>query len=369
MRIDYIDGLRGFLALGVVVIHYDAIFFGNLPEDYFNSVFMVCGFFVLSGFVLSYRFWQNREISPLTSATLRRYARLTVLPLVSILISYVLLKNDWIFNREIAASTTSWEHLPLYYNFSANFIDALYEGLWGMYFSYNAVTSYNLVLWTMSYELKGSILSLAFLALLGNIKNRGRVYIIFIILTIQTLYLNFVFGIMLSDLVYSKEGKNLCLHLREKKLLSWITLIIAIYLSFFALHYETNFYYHNINFEILGKLGIATHPFYHTLSAIMFIYLVVQTDLLKKIFSCKFFTKVGEYSFSLYVIHIAVVFSLGGAVFLKLIHSGVSLHLSQFCGVMTGLIVTVPVTILMYKWVELPSTKFGKHLENFLSDR
>ena len=82
MRIEFIDGLRGFTALGVVYIHYSAFFYPTLLLGVYNATTLVNIFFVISGFVLSYRFWQNKKLELLTGAALKRYVRLTVMPLM-----------------------------------------------------------------------------------------------------------------------------------------------------------------------------------------------------------------------------------------------------------------------------------------------
>ena len=350
MRIDYIDGLRGVFALLVVSIHYSAFFYSTLPEGFYNSCGMVCGFFILSGFVLSYRFWQNRDAKILTSAAIRRYIRLTAAPLVSILFAYLLLKFNLIFLHEVCTITYHSDFMESYYNFAPSLKAALKESFWGMYFSYDQVQSYNPVLWTMSWELKGSFLSFAFLALFGKIKNRLPLYIIFIVLTFKTLYLAFVFGIMFADMLYSAEGKKYHELLKKQKFLSWILLFIGLFLSYYALNFTP--VYDNLNFRFFEKHQMNVEEFYHVISATLVTYAVIQLNILHKVLEWKFFTLVGKYSFSLYLIHAQILLSVGGIVFLKFFNSGYGMSLSVFAGIFEGLLATIPATYLLHNFIE-----------------
>ena len=96
MRIDYIDGIRGFLAFMIVCIHHMVTFFMFVPFGVTQSASVVCGFFLISGFVLSYRFWQNKKSEPLTVAAIRRYVRLTGPAFIAIMVQYLLMKYNTI---------------------------------------------------------------------------------------------------------------------------------------------------------------------------------------------------------------------------------------------------------------------------------
>lgn len=69
---------------------------------------------------------------------------------------------------EVAAIAESSKILSYYFQLTPNFFDMLYESFFGMYFSYSTPTSYNPVLCTMQWELKGSLLTAAFLAIFGK---------------------------------------------------------------------------------------------------------------------------------------------------------------------------------------------------------
>ena len=368
MRIDFIDGLRGFFALGVVYFHYSALFYPTTPWGFYNSASIVCGFFVISGFVLSYRFWQNRETKFLTSAALRRYVRLTPAPLVAILLACLFLKLDLLVRTDQTV-VLLFHHINEYTQ-TPSFFDAIKEGLWGMYFAFDKATSYDGVLWTMEYELKGSLMSLACLALLGNVKKRFLLYVVFLLLTFDSLYLNFVLGIMLSDLMYSDEGKKYFEMLKSKNILSWMLFLVGSFLSYYALDI-CSFYawnenlnlYEKINFEIFKTLNVDVEVFYHSIGIFMLIYSVIQLNFLQKIFNAKFFTTLGQYSYSIYLVHLPIATSFGGIVFFKCFQAGYSLGVSIFFASICGILITGIATFFLHNYVDIPAGKLAKRFE------
>ena len=337
-------------------------FFMFVPFGVTQGVSFVCGFFLISGFVLSYRFWQNKESSRLTVAAMRRYVRLTGPALASILIFYILLKNNLIFNREICEFTEHMKYVPMAFNLIPNFGNALYEGLWGMYFSYDLFSSYNFVLWTMEYEFKGSIMALAFLALFGKVKNRAWIYIFFFAVTFKTFYVNFLFGIIAADFIYSEEGKKYFAKLQGKNFLSVFFLIAGCFFSYYSSD-ATLEIYHKMNFEFFGKFGIDSDMFYHALGAIFFVYSVMLSNFLKKFFSLKIFTTLGKYSYSLYLFHCSTLFSVGGIIFLKLHQAGADLKICILAGSLSAMLATVPIIIFSHHFFDIPSGKFSKYLQ------
>ena len=364
MRIDFIDGLRGLSALGVVYVHYCTLFNPFIPMGFYNHAAIVCEFFVISGFVLSYRFWKNQDSEQLTSSSLRRYVRLTSAPLVSILISYLLMKFSLYRHVEIFNLTGSTEMTQAFFNFEPKLYDALYESLWGMYFSYHQPESYSPVLWTMQWELKGSLLTAAFLALFGKVRRRWILYLILLIISIDTLYPTFIFGVMFSDLLYSKEGRQLHESLKKQKFLAISLFCIGAFLSIYASDFPTDIY-KNLEFEFLRQNGINSDVFYHMVSAVMIMYAVIHLNILKKTLSWKVLTKIGEYSFSLYLIHIQVVCSVGAFVFLEIYNRGYDMTTCILFGSLSAILVTIPAAILLHRYVDMPAAKLAKRVQKF----
>lgn len=151
-RLAFLEGLRGVAAL-IVLIHH--LFLAFWPTTYFGThetahhkldiwlykysalvgflhtgTFSVALFFVLSGYVLTFRYSSAKDTELIESLAIKRYFRLAIPALGSILIAYFLMKLGLMYNQE-AVSLTQSVWLGWFYNFSPTFFGALYEGFVG----------------------------------------------------------------------------------------------------------------------------------------------------------------------------------------------------------------------------------------------
>ncbi|MFM8573576.1 MAG: acyltransferase family protein, partial [Pirellula sp.] len=221
-----LEGLRGVASVMVLFAHLKNAFFPDLfkmVEDRFGAQatiflsgfidgnFGVWLFWVMSAFVLSARFHATQSVEDaskaLTSATIRRYPRLALPVLASVMFAWLLLVSGLMNNQRLANDLGqpkgSW--LDSFYGFNPSIIGALRCGLWDSFVDYTPESSYNRNLWTMEIEFLGSLFLFAFLALIGKHPSRLVFYAItFVVLNrIQMNVINsFLFGIILSD-VYS----------------------------------------------------------------------------------------------------------------------------------------------------------------------
>src|SRR5207302_5189864 len=119
-------------------------------------------FFVLSGIVLSQGYLRSNGAVDLGAACVRRYFRLAVPSLVSVLVGCALWKAGWMANAA-AADTLAGEGLPTKWLTRFGPPDptwkaAVEEATWDIFFGRSGTPSetlYNSVLWTMRVEFYG----------------------------------------------------------------------------------------------------------------------------------------------------------------------------------------------------------------------
>ncbi|MEW6468333.1 MAG: acyltransferase family protein, partial [Bacteroidota bacterium] len=191
-KIQYLEGLRGIAAFMVLSHHFMLAFYpgaydgnpdrahlGSWERYYYSSPinvltngnFCVTVFFVLSGFVLSRKYWQSNNFSVIMSAAKRRFFRLFIPVAFTLIISFILLRFSLYKHVEVSAISHSEWWLgtlwPAQGSLFGVFLEHVAYGV--MFLGYH---DYDTSMWTMSIELFGSFLVFGLLAVTHPIKRK-----------------------------------------------------------------------------------------------------------------------------------------------------------------------------------------------------
>jgi len=203
-RCVFLDGLRGWGALAVVLWHCFIEVFPVSPESArflsyippFNGVIAVDLFFVISGFSLSIAYVRRRDPAGLARMAASRYPRLALPILAACALVYAAMVTGLIpppgsRPAPLNAGLTFAPSLPHLLRFS----------LFDVFFRFSAKQAYIIPLWTMRIELAGSALVFALLSVIG--RNRYRVWLygaLFAGLALwESPYCLFVAGLMIAE--------------------------------------------------------------------------------------------------------------------------------------------------------------------------
>ncbi|ANY72586.1 acyltransferase [Paenibacillus ihbetae] len=327
-KIVYLDGLRGLAAFVVVIAHFVQVFMPSVIEGreeirhfafeevlaetplnlLFNGNFSVCLFFALSGYVLSWRYFRSGDRTILYSAAIRRYFRLAGPAFASVVIAYACMIAGWGMFDDVRGLTGS--SMPDPFAADASVLTMVKEGLFHTFFTYGA--QYNPVLWTMTYELFGSLFIFAFLLLCGKRRIRFVLYAALVCWLLDSYYLAFVIGVLLSDLQHS--GKDRLARVRRP----WINAVLLVAGLFFGsypyIHPAGTLYavllWKTSNFDFF--------VFYHVIGAGLVLTAVLNSSRLQALLGSKWCAYLGKISFSLYLVHFTILCTFGCFLFLQL---------------------------------------------------
>lgn len=175
MREKYLDGLRGWAAVAVVLHHLGLVLWPKWAPGFqlpfSDGSFAVFIFFVLSGYVLSIGFFRTQDSRVVVDLALRRYLRLTIPILGVSMLALILMKLGLLWNLPAAKAAGSEDWLGVFYGFAPSAEGAFNFAAWRVYIDANSATSYNSSLWTMPIEMGGSIMVFAFLLILGHVRS------------------------------------------------------------------------------------------------------------------------------------------------------------------------------------------------------
>ncbi|TVY84719.1 hypothetical protein LSUE1_G003028 [Lachnellula suecica] len=369
-KTSYLDGLRGVAALFVVFHHYAITFTAISQEGYHDETspethewllllpfvrvihsgkFMVSIFFVISGYVLSYRGLKlAREgkgvelLESLGSSVFRRWLRLHLPVIASTFLAFLLARGD-----AFTGLNEGWSHeviqkrepLPVH-------MDSFGEQFWDWYYNtvalcdpmrYGAAFSstYNINnLWTIPVEWMGSMVVFVTVLGIANMRTWVKVAILVGLVswcenTTRWEPATFLCGALLAELslvrsaylelstlpvsdekTFRVNRSPGLLHIAPK--IGWaLVFLFGIYLG----SHPQNFAEHTPGYRALiamipSQWTLNYEWFYPPVGAMILVLALENAPFLQRIFTTSIAQYLGHISFSLYMLHGPILFSL-----------------------------------------------------------
>lgn len=327
---NYLNGLRGWLALIVINEHFLKILapLATLDEALkpsnssaihslvfppfnlmSNGAWAVAFFFVLSGFVISASYFKvSGDERNILSKVFARYLRLAIPIFFSLLIIYI-------FNLLVRIDIN--EMMIFYqFNFKINDIDlssiwvVIEKGFFGAIFQgdYNS----NPALWTMGYEFIGSVILFFIMAFFNQVKSfkyyfplRILTYLFLIYLFKSSLLLGFILGMLAADLYNKKEVFNYLSLM--KKVWSVPILVAGLFMVGYMIQSPSNSLYSHVITNLDLEFLILSEYIINIWGSFLLLIFLLFNKYSQRILSKPFSLFLGRHSFSIYITHFPVI--------------------------------------------------------------
>jgi peptidoglycan/LPS O-acetylase OafA/YrhL len=354
-RLYFLDGIRGWAALIVVMNHLTQIlfykaspFFENIYIKFFSDgQLAVMIFFLISGFSLSYGYFSKPTSLNLRKMVIQRYPRLVIPAITAGLLSYLILYFDLYRNKVVATLLGGDKKSYDWFNVKPFFADFLSSVGFNSFFIIGTVSPYDPILWTMSYEFIGSLFIFGIIALF-KINKRIIIYplLVYVFMIINPLINAMIFGIILCDIYISND----------KIFIGKLFTFISLALLFFTYSSLISFYNENLLSIIVLKIALS----------IFIIYLILYSKFLKEFFSNRFSKWLGSISFSMYLVHLLVLGSFSSWLFLLLASNNFNLDISAYITILLSILV-VFITSVLFSPIDTYAIKIARKFSHWLT--
>ena len=321
-RIEWLDGWKGILCVLIFVHHFcllfvPAIHYGEIAPSYLwgvdtylsqsplsvvlNGNYMVALFCVISAVVISRSLMAKPDGKKLCAVVGKRYFRL-MLPLFFVgLASFLFLRFGGFFNQQASEITQSPWGIQ-YYKDPMSFGGFLGSVFWDTWFYGDSTLATSF--WMLSDLFLGTFLCAGLSVLSWKIPKKAWIVYLgaaALFLFDSDLYLAFVLGTLIAWISVLKPRLL-------QKYAGLAALAVGVLLGGFPSGVTpTNFYKY---------IGFLDDEKWHILGAGLTVYGVFSCGIFQKLLSWKPFVFLGKISYSVYLLHIFILFSFTSALFL-----------------------------------------------------
>ena len=375
-QLDYINGLKGIGAGIVYLCHFVFAFYygmysleaadchlsGNLDiaigqsplNTLFSGNFAVRLFLVMSGYVLCLSYFRTKDRKRLLTSAVKRYIRLLPPILVCNVLICVLMFFGIYQNVPVAELTGSgW--LAGFNRCEPKPWNAIWEAVFGCFFL--GTNQFNGVLWTIPFLFLGALLVYAVAWFIGEKKWRYFVYAVFALGLFFTDYAGVFLGFVLCDVIHTQP--KLVTWAKKQRWLCWSVFVAGVYLSSYPSAGA------NLEGTIYGWIPIVMVVPYHLIGALMLVCGVVLLEPLQKFFGLPVFVKLGNISYSLYLVHFPVIATAGCGLF-AVLYGRMSYNLAVLIVFVLTTVLTWIVSVGFTKYIEPLGKKGEFYVEQWI---
>ena len=335
-HLTYLDSLRGLAALTVVFSHYVQFF--RMNQFTHTGRIAVCLFFILSGFVLAQRFLGAADMKwSIIAAVIKRPFRLLGVVWATIILGVLI--NIFVQGITPDQLGKSWTQFAVDF-----FVSPFATG-----------EIYNSVLWTIHWELWGSMIVFGSVFLCGAWPKYLRLAVFGAVLfvNIRNFYCAFMIGVIIAEL---HKSFYCSLLIKYRNLLAVPMLAAGVALGVAYLAPDSD-----------PVMSACFSNGFRMISAVaIFIAVMLNTTFMRSMLQWRPVNFLGNISYSLYAIHCLIMKTIAETVDTML--NQYLQHDVAFCGT---ILITLPIIIfaawIMDKYVDKPSIKFASWFEKKLT--
>ena len=330
---------------------FEEVVYGTPITLLFAGTLAVAIFFVMSGFVLAIGFFKKGDDEIVKRLAAGRYLRLMIPSLVTVLLAhaFILINTNALISQ--AADLAGSPSFANKWTTRLSLFDAVKSGVFDI-FVYEDAVQLNGVLWTMYIEFVGSFMVFGFLLLFARSRHRWMIYAVLVAFTFDTWFLSFIIGTIIADLYTHKRLRNLAR--------TSVVIPVALGAVFFGIFPKSTAgtIYSPLD---VSAFGINNRILYLTLSATLFLLLVLLSERVAGWLKGPRISRLGKYTFSLYLVHLFVIYTVSSFVIVQT-SDALGYNLAALLSAVVSTPVLCVATVLFERHVDTPAVQIARYM-------